>query len=233
MRPLFVLCFIIVFYIHDGQANVDDFFSQVGQAFRITWASVVDAIKRPVRNKRIGPGLKRKALRDMTTHLPYIWSSPKDSEQFLNDISRKSANDIKVTLPLLLHPKYKAIREWINSENEKISSPTEQTGRRYTVDDDLATTETEKNEPENMKLALPPEGLTLNLMVKSRNTHTPIANLKFDVYEHDKKVVLSLSQEPSRTALPPRDNRNVTYPTNCPKGYIRIGASCTKNDFED
>ncbi|CAB3251906.1 unnamed protein product [Arctia plantaginis] len=132
MRPLFVLCFIIVFFVHDGQANVDDFFSQVGQAFRITWASVVDAIKRPVRNKRIGPGLKRKALRDMTTHLPYIWSSPKDSEQFLNDISRKSANDIKVTLPLLLHPKYKAIREWINSENEKISSPTEQSSSNST-----------------------------------------------------------------------------------------------------
>lgn len=103
--------------------------------------------------------------------------------------------------------------------------------KHFNEDDDLVTTKTETNEPDNMKFALPPEGLTVNLMVESRYTHVPITNITFDIYAQNKRVMLSVSQEPSPTVSP--DNRTTTYVKNCPRGYTRTGESCIRDDYKD
>ncbi|CAB3249292.1 unnamed protein product [Arctia plantaginis] len=92
---------------------------------------------------------------------------------------------------------------------------------------------TVRRKPEKFEFALPPEGLTMDLVIKNRETHVPVAKVKFDINEQNKKVVLSLAPEPAPpTVLPSVDDRNGIAVGTCPRGYTRAGAFCFKDDYD-
>lgn len=90
---------------------------------------------------------------------------------------------------------------------------------------------TVRRKPQKFEFDLPSEGLTMNIVVENRDTHVPVAKMKFDINEQDKKVVLSILPEIS-TVLPSIDTRNVINVVTCPRGYTRAGAFCFKDDYD-
>ncbi|XP_075973759.1 uncharacterized protein LOC142975019 isoform X2 [Anticarsia gemmatalis] len=113
MRPAIVLCLIVLCSVHKTQGNLAAFLtnlpSEVGHAFSTAWLSVTDAIKQPVRLKRLGRRGKRKSTR--ATSAETMITSTTTTEEVLRAETPLPAGK-KLELPLLLAPRFSNIDSW-------------------------------------------------------------------------------------------------------------------------
>ncbi|CAH1645305.1 unnamed protein product [Spodoptera littoralis] len=121
MRALLAISLCLVCFTDQSYATFADFMnnlpSEIATAFSSAWDSISDAIKKPVRIKRLGHG-EHKTFTTTTDepiyrHRRIMMRRAKTTPDFGHfEYSEATTVGLKVTLPLLLAPSFKNYNEW-------------------------------------------------------------------------------------------------------------------------